>query len=251
MPVLKPKFKPKKYLKDESFDPFYKTVNWSFYARMRLYPAVLLTLGVFVLITQVVLPLIVFTTRDETPPSMSSTVLGAVSGFGEFEFRELAPANENLPIDGEVEGRRSNVPEFFYITIPKLGIENALVETNPADLNPDHALGRYIGTSLPGEPGNIFIYGHSVLSVFYNPKNYKTIFSTLGDLETGDEFTIKYNNQTFLYKVESKAVLSPEQVNPLAEFKPSYLNESTVVLMTCWPPGTISKRLVVNAVMVR
>jgi sortase A len=88
------------------------------------------------------------------------------------------------------------------------------------------------------------------LPSFYNPKNYKTIFSTLGSLNIGDEFEIEYNNQTYKYRVEEKKTLKPDEVDPLAEFKPKYLNESTVTLMTCSPPGTKFKRLLVNAVMV-
>ncbi|NMB70019.1 hypothetical protein GYA27_02350 [candidate division WWE3 bacterium] len=40
-----------------------------------------------------------------------------------------------------------------------------------------------------------------------------------------------------------------EKVQPLSEYKPRYLNESTITLMTCWPAGTRSKRMVVRAVV--
>ena len=93
--------------------------------------------------------------------------------------------------------------------------------------------------------GNAFIYGHSVLPWFFNPKNYKTIFSTLGDLENGDEVLITYNNKQLKYRVEKKVVMAPEDVKPLDEWKPKYLNDSTISLMTCWPAGTKSKRLIV------
>ncbi len=77
-----------------------------------------------------------------------------------------------------------------------------------------------------------------------------SIFSTLHQLEIGDEFTIEYNNKTYTYKVEQKKTLKPNEVNPLGGYKPKYLNESTVTLMTCSPPGTKIKRLLVNAVLV-
>jgi LPXTG-site transpeptidase (sortase) family protein len=240
------RFKPKLYKKDESFDPFFKTVNWRFYAKLRLYPSILVLLGILILLTQVILPVIFFTTQDQIPKPISSSVLGIATGFGEFEFKEL----DNKAVGNIWEMPQTNAPDFFYITIPKLNIIDTLVETNPIDLRPDNALGRYKGTSLPGEPGNTFIYGHSALPIFYNPKNYKTIFSTLNDLEIGDEFYIKYNNRTLTYKVLSKDLLPPEEVNPLAEIRPKYLNESTIVLMTCWPPGTINKRLMINAIKV-
>ena len=132
----------------------------------------------------------------------------------------------------------------------QLGIKDAVTETNSLSLSPDLSLGHYRGSGLPGEVGNAFIYGHSVLPCFYNPKNYKTIFSTLHQLEIGDEFTIEYNNKTYTYKVEQKKILKPDEVDPLAGYKPKYLNESTVTLMTCSPPGTKINRLLVNAVLV-
>lgn len=194
------------------------------------------------ILTQVAIPLISFKTKDEISKPVEASVLGIASGFRAYEFYEL---------DSEVENVASaNVPDYYEITIPKLGIKNALVESNPPDLSPDDALGHYVGSSYPGEVGNTFIYGHSVLPAFYNPKNYKTIFSTLGNLSVGDELEIKYNNNSLKYKVEGKKTLKPEDVDPLAEFKPAYLNESTVTLMTCSPPGTKYKRLLVNAVLV-
>lgn len=236
--------KPKVYLKDTSFDPIYNQVNKSFVFKSRILPIGLLFLGTFILITQVVLPLVVFKTQDQISSPISNSVLGVASGFGNFEFDELQNSvNETTESD-------TNIPQYFYLTIPKLRINKALVETNSPTLNPDEALGHYKGTALPGKVGNTFIYGHSVLPWFYNPKNYKTIFSTIDKLAVGDVFYIEYNNQTLEYKVETKSILKTEQVEPLAELKPRYLNESTVVLMTCYPMGTKSKRLLVNAVRV-
>jgi sortase A len=142
-------------------------------------------------------------------------------------------------------------PEYFYLSIPKLGIKNALVEANSDNLNPVNSIGHYPGTELPGERGNAFIFGHSVLPWFFNPKNYKTIFSTLPELEINDEIIITINGKELTYTVESKEELPPDKVQPLGEIKPAYLNESTIVLMTCSPPGTKLKRLLVNAVLVK
>jgi LPXTG-site transpeptidase (sortase) family protein len=66
----------------------------------------------------------------------------------------------------------------------------------------------------------------------------------------GDEFSIIYNNQEYRYVVEYAEEVPPADVQPLAEIKPKYLNESTVVLMTCSPPGTKLKRLLVGGVLV-
>ena len=235
-------FKPYKYIKDESNDPIYGVFSKKFVLRVLATPTLFTFLGIFVLATQIMLPLFVFTTKDTISKPVESSVLGVASGFREFEFSELS-SDTTIAED-------PNKPDYYYLTIPKLGIDKAKVETTPSDLNPENALGHYIGSDLPGEAGNTFIYGHSVLPIFYNPENYKTIFSTLNKLEIGDKFTIEYNNKKLTYAVEEKIELYPDEVEPLAGFKPKYLNESTTTLMTCSPAGTKIKRLVVNATLV-
>uniref|UniRef100_A0A7C4TJF9 Sortase n=1 Tax=candidate division WWE3 bacterium TaxID=2053526 RepID=A0A7C4TJF9_UNCKA len=255
-------FRPYKYVKDESRDPIYKTVNKNFFLRSIGYPILFIILGVVFTLTQIVIPVISIETQDEVAKPVSYSVVGVASGFRKFEFSEL---NKKQAVLGEsisnttsedflgVMGsstKNANVPEFYYLTIPKLGIKNAKVESRPKNLDPDKALGHYAGSSFPGESGNAFIYGHSVLPAFYNPRNYKSIFSTLSSLDVGDQFTIEYNNKTYKYAVEGKKTLKPDEVDPLATFKPSYLNESTVTLMTCSPAGTKLKRLLVYASLV-
>lgn len=206
-------------------------------------------LATLLIITQIVLPLVSFTTQDTTSKPVSYSALGVATGFQEFKFDELGNNNVlgSSIYNSDVQ---ENTPDFFYITVPKLNINNALVETNAKTLNPEEALGHYKGSALPGEIGNTFIYGHSVIPFFYNPKNYKTIFSKLNKLEPGDIIYINYNNQELTYKVEGKRDLKPKDVYPLAEIKPAYLNESTMVLMTCSPAGTKLKRLLVDTVQV-
>jgi LPXTG-site transpeptidase (sortase) family protein len=58
-----------------------------------------------------------------------------------------------------------------------------------------------------------------------------------------------YNNRKLTYAVENLVVLKPEDVRPLETWKPEYLNESTITLMTCWPAGTKSERLEVRATL--
>ena len=242
----------KVYIKDESFDPIYKEVSRGFYAKTKVLPTALFFAGMFVFAFQVVLPILVFKTQSKSLLMVdNATIMGRTAGFYDFEFDELKKGGKEVLGDNDSRDEKSdpNVPNYFYLTIPKLKIENAMVETQSQSLNPDQYLGHYPGTSLPGEKGNTFIFGHSVLPWFFNPNNYKTIFSTLGKLEPGDEFTINYNNNELTYVVESVEELDPEKVKPLAEIKPGYLNESTAVLMTCSPPGTKLKRLLVNGVL--
>ena len=75
----------------------------------------------------------------------------------------------------------SSKVSFYTISIPKLKIENATVAIGGEDLA--KSLIQYPGTALPGKAGNAVIFGHSILPIFYNPKNYIAIFSTLPTLK--------------------------------------------------------------------
>lgn len=235
----------KVYIKDQSFDPIYKAVNPYFYFQSKILSGSLMALGFLILGTQVVLPLVFFKTQDSVAEPIRASVLGVATGYNDFEFSELKATDEKTTITPN-----NNIPEYFHISVPRLGIVNAVVETNSVNLSPETSLGHYKGSALPGQVGNSFIYGHSVLPWFYNPKNYRTIFSTLENLQNGDELTVNFNNKSLKYKVETKQILDPDKVNPLAEYKPRYLNDSTITLMTCYPAGTRAKRLLVNAVLV-
>jgi LPXTG-site transpeptidase (sortase) family protein len=221
---------------------FKYTVNWSFFLRSRLYSLIFIIGGVGFFGTQLILPLILIETGNTNNVALEKSVLGASTGFSEVSFDELKN-NSNQ----ETTRQRENVPEFFSLKVDKLKIVNGKIETNSFNMNPDKYLGHYAGTALPGEVGNVFLYGHSVVPFFFNPDNYKTIFSNLHKLENNDVIEVEYNGKSYKYKVFEKQILSPEEVNPLATLTPAYLNEKTLSLMTCTPPGTTLKRLIVGA----
>lgn len=221
---------------------FKYTINWSFFLRSRLYSLIFIIGGVGFLGTQLILPLILIETGNTNNAALEKSVLGASTGFSEVSFDELKDRGSQ-----DIPRIRENVPDFFSLKVDKLKIVNGKIETNSFNMNPDKYLGHYAGTALPGEVGNVFIYGHSVVPFFFNPENYKTIFSNLHKLENEDIVEVEYNGKIYKYKVFEKKVLSPEEVNPLATLTPAYLNEKTLSLMTCTPPGTTLKRLIVGA----
>ncbi len=133
----------------------------------------------------------------------------------------------------------------YTLTIPKLHIQKAMVIIGGEDLN--HALVHYGGTAFPGENGNAAIFGHSVLPQFFNPTNYKTIFSTLPTLLIGDDIFLNYDSVTYKYKVESLTVRNPEDLSMLEQ----QYDDSYITLVTCVPPGTYWQRLHVRARLVR
>lgn len=244
---------PYKYIKDESYDPLYKTYNRHFMLAPRFLPSMLIFAGLGLFVWQVVLPFVYIKGERVDARAVKGSVLGASTGFGDFNFSELqafGPAKDTVIMDRQDSLQKQNVPQYFYLTVDKLGIKKALVETNAGHLNPEKALGHYPGSALPGEVGNSFIFGHSVLPVFYSPKNYKAIFSIIDRLNAGDEIVVSYNNLEYKYLVESHELAKPSDVNPLEEFKPRYLNESTITLMTCYPAGSKAMRYMVRGILV-
>lgn len=128
----------------------------------------------------------------------------------------------------------------YTISIPKVGIENANVVVGGEDLT--RSLIHFAGP-LPGNYGNPVIFGHSTLLWFYNPKDYKTIFSKLPELKINDVFSVTLDNITYRYKIYEMKIVTPDDLSVLDQ---DY-NSANITLVTCVPPGTYLKRLVVRA----
>lgn len=129
----------------------------------------------------------------------------------------------------------------YSISIPKLNIAAANVLVGSSDLK--KSLIQYPQTALPGQFGSPVIFGHSVLPQFYNPKSYLTIFSTLYKLKTGDEIYVDYDNVHYKYVVSEMYEVQPTDLSVLEQrFDGRYLT-----LITCSPPGTVLRRLVIKA----
>jgi sortase A len=129
----------------------------------------------------------------------------------------------------------------YTLSIPKLGIVNANVEVNSEDLKKN--LVHYPESALPGELGNPVIFGHSTLPIFYNPKNYETIFSTLPEIKKGDKVIARVDGIEYTYVVYNLFTVDPTAIDVLAQQYDKY----DMSLITCVPPGTKWKRLIVKA----
>ena len=133
----------------------------------------------------------------------------------------------------------------FFITVPKLKIENARVLVD--ELKFDKNLAHFPGTALPGETGNSFITGHSVLPQLADPKNYRAIFTRLSDLEIGDDIIVGIEDKTYHYIVQYSKIVDPHDTSVLLPISPTGRN---LTLMSCVPPGTNLKRIVVIASLI-
>ncbi len=149
------------------------------------------------------------------------------------------------------EATQSNVdnPKSYVLSIPAVNIQNATVNIGGENL--DQSLIHYAGTALPGQLGSPVIFGHSVLRQFYNPseKNkdrYKSIFSKIMTLKTGDRIFIDYDGIRYTYEVKDKVEVKPEDLFILEQ---KYSNRE-LKLITCVPEGTYLRRGVIVAQLV-
>jgi len=138
---------------------------------------------------------------------------------------------------------RFSIKEYL-LSIPKLNIKEARVLVGTDDLS--KGLIHYLPKSMPGEPGNVTIFGHSTLPQLYQPNDYKSIFTFLPSLQKGDKIFIKVNDLVYQYELFEMFVVDPTEISVLEQqFDASYLT-----LITCVPPGTYWKRLVVKAKLI-
>lgn len=135
---------------------------------------------------------------------------------------------------------------YYTLSIPALDIEDAITSVGGEDL--EKHLIQYPGTALPGKSGNAVIFGHSILPIFYNPRNYLAIFSTLPTIKVGEEIDINFDGVKYKYLVEEKFEVKPTDIQILEQNQ----SGSYLTLVTCTPPGDPRrpKRLIVRAKLV-
>ncbi|MBI3396935.1 sortase [Candidatus Woesebacteria bacterium] len=140
----------------------------------------------------------------------------------------------------------SNKVFSYTISIPKLKIQDATVIIGSEDLS--KSLVQYPTAVSPGRVGNTVVFGHSALPLFFDPKRYTTIFSTLPTLKKGDQIEVRYDGVTYLYRVENMFEVLPTDLSVLSQ----NMDDSYLTLITCTPPGDPRnpKRLIVRSKIV-
>lgn len=156
---------------------------------------------------------------------------------------DYTQASSWFPGGAKSEDFSSSKVSFYTIDIPRLKISNATVAIGGEDLS-QHLI-QYPGTALPGKRGNAVIFGHSILPLFYNPKNYISIFSMLPSLKIGDEILVNYDGIFYTFRVEQMFEVRPTDIQVLDQDS----SDSFLTLVTCVPPGDPGnpKRLIVRA----
>ncbi|MCL5434844.1 MAG: sortase [Patescibacteria group bacterium] len=148
----------------------------------------------------------------------------AENWFPNFKFQKIKPRIDT-----------------YTLSIPRLNIQDAVVSATDDDLSKH--LVNYGGTAIPPDKGNAVVFGHSTLPQLFDPKNYKTIFAKAYELKTGDELFANVSGAIYKYRIYNITVVSPDDTSVLEQ---DY-SDSFLTLITCTPPGTTWKRLIVRA----
>lgn len=136
----------------------------------------------------------------------------------------------------------------FSIVIPKINANTKVVK-NVDPLNSTiyqqaltQGVAHALGTATPDTEGNTFIFAHSAGN-WYQANQYNAVFYLLNKLVTGDQIFVYYQNQKYTYLVKELRFVSPTDVKLMNQD----ISQRQLTLMTCWPPGTTLKRLIVIA----
>ncbi len=140
------------------------------------------------------------------------------------------------------------ISSSFGIVIEKIGVNAPVMKNVPPNDKSQYmeamrkGVAHAKGTPLPGKEGNTYLFAHSSLN-FWELGKYATVFNLLRKLEKGDQISILFDNQRFVYEVTNKDVVSGFDTTPLLK----KTSEPTLTLQTCHPPGTTISRLVVKS----
>ena len=100
----------------------------------------------------------------------------------------------------------------------------------------------YNKTGMTGQVGNNVILGHNTNN-FWNSGRYKTAFVLLDRLENEDTFEVHHEGKRYIYEIYKKKVIEPSDFSVVTQ----EVTEPVVTLITCHPPGTSWKRLIIQA----
>lgn len=222
---------------------------------LRFLSYVVMTLGVMLLVWAVY-PIISYEIRaqllerivvlrpsldQEDSASSPRAILGQTTALSQdvrqfLSIQDWFPSRPQLP-----SAKESFDVREYWLSIPKLNIQNAKVSVGGDDLA--KSLVHYLPTTAPGEYGSVNIFGHSTLPQLYNVKDYKTIFTHVPDLAKGDSIFVTYHNEEYEYEIYDMFVVKPDQISVLEP----RLDASYLTLITCVPPGTYWNRLIVRS----
>ena len=173
--------------------------------------------------------------KIDSPVPFSTLVSNSTGNFGK-NYYDASSWYPNFDVgEKKVE---------YLLSIPS--IEVMSVKVSNADTDLTRHLVQYNSDSFPGSLGNVVIFGHSTLPQLFSNDDFKSIFSNLYKVKVGDTIDIEFENKKYTYKIIQSLVVEPDDTSVLAQD----FSGSLLTLITCTPPGTVWKRLIIKAKLV-
>jgi LPXTG-site transpeptidase (sortase) family protein len=136
----------------------------------------------------------------------------------------------------------------FSIIVPTVGI-NAPVIANVDPARPDQYAAALLqgvahaSTSfLPDADGTVYLFSHSTNYDWF-VKDLNAVFYLLKNLKEGDLMVIYYEGKQYAYKLRETRVVQPSEISYLVPTE----GKKSLILQTCWPPGSTTERLMLFA----
>jgi len=177
-------------------------------------------------------------------------ISGAISDFSERISGKISSFFDQIEEKINTISQLKNIENSNKenaLEIPKIGVLAPLIVANSNEKDLEVKLNRGVvifpNSALPGQTGQTIILGHSAPSNWPEIK-YDWVFSQLSELEEKDEIKLYFNNQEYTYYVKSKIFLEKGE-ETLNNYSTD--TENILLLISCWPPGKNSKRIVVEA----
>ncbi|MFC1711889.1 sortase [Patescibacteria group bacterium] len=151
------------------------------------------------------------------------------------ETLELAPPNLVTPVSYD-----------FSLVVPKVDINSRvtkfvdLYDRDEFHLVLTKGVAHARGSGLPVDSEPVFIFAHPLEGyldfIFVNNQFYM-----LRKLEVGDLIYVFYYKKQYIYEVEEKRIVDPEEVKEEID----NLQGKKLVIMTYYPPGTMMSRMLI------
>jgi len=149
--------------------------------------------------------------------------------FNESEIPEnLRPMIQSLPV---IIIPSPEAKQASRIMISTINVDAPVVQGDGWE-QLRRGVGQHIGTSNPGENGNLVLSAHNDI--------FGEIFRDLDKLLPGDEINVSTMGQQFTYLVTDTLIVEPTEVSVMNQTK-----TPTITLISCYPYLIDNKRIVV------
>jgi sortase A len=178
-------------------------------------------------------------TRESEPIVAADALPTAVGGSTDAEMHVVPVPTGRPPIAAALPARR--------VIIPTIGLDTKVIQLGTkldrrgqlAWETAPFAVGQHKGLAGPGQNGNMVLSGH------ISSPNEGAVFHRLPDVKVGEGVIVGTDERQYLYRVVDVKTVTPDQVAVLDQTP-----DPTATLITCFPDGIYSHRLVVTARLV-